>query len=67
MSGRRLPLSAALVQRVVEAVLAGGAPPRHASRSPSWPGRHAPLNAAHKGHDRPTDVLSFALDDPIGR
>ena len=24
------------------------------------------LNAEHKGHDRPTDVLSFALSDPAG-
>lgn len=24
------------------------------------------LNAAHKGHDRPTDVLTFALGGPTG-
>ncbi len=25
------------------------------------------LNAEHKGHDRPTDVLTFALTGPAGR
>jgi probable rRNA maturation factor len=25
------------------------------------------LNAAHKGHDRPTDVLTFSLDSPSGQ
>jgi probable rRNA maturation factor len=25
------------------------------------------LNAEHKGHDRPTDVLTFALEDPSGQ
>ena len=25
------------------------------------------LNAEHKGHDRPTDVLTFALTEPAGR
>jgi probable rRNA maturation factor len=25
------------------------------------------LNGEHKGHDRPTDVLSFALAEPSGR
>ncbi|HET9036954.1 MAG TPA: rRNA maturation RNase YbeY, partial [Myxococcaceae bacterium] len=25
------------------------------------------LNAEHKGHDRPTDVLTFALTDPSGQ
>ena len=25
------------------------------------------LNAEHKGHDRPTDVLTFALDRPGGQ
>ena len=61
VSGRRLPLSRALVRRVVEAVL-------QAERcqglvSVTFLGRDAMrrLNAAHKGHDQPTDVLTFAL------
>jgi len=66
VSGRRLPLSAALVRRVVEAVLRGER--RRALVSVTFLGRDAMrrLNGRHKGHDRPTDVLSFALNDPTG-
>lgn len=61
MSGRRLPLSRALVRRVVEAVLQ--AERRRGLVSVTFLGRDAMrrLNAAHKGHDQPTDVLTFAL------
>ena len=61
MSGRRLPLSRALVRRVVEAVLQ--AERRQGLVSVTFLGRDAMprLNAAHKGHDQPTDVLTFAL------
>jgi probable rRNA maturation factor len=61
VSGRRLPLSRALVRRVVEAVLQ--AERRQGLVSVTFLGRHSMqrLNAAHKGHDRPTDVLTFAL------
>jgi len=67
VNGRRLPLSAALVRRVVEAVLRGER--RRALISITFLGRDAMrrLNAEHKGHDRPTDVLSFAMADPAGR
>ena len=67
VNGRRLPLSATLVRRVVEAVLRGER--RRALMSITFLGRDAMrrLNAEHKGHDRPTDVLSFALTDPAGR
>jgi probable rRNA maturation factor len=61
VSGRRLPLSRALVRRVVEAVLQ--AERRRGLVSVTFLGRDAMrrLNAAHKGHDQPTDVLTFAL------
>jgi probable rRNA maturation factor len=64
VSGRRLPLSRALVRRVVEAVLT--AERRKGLVSVTFLGRDSMrrLNAAHKGHDRPTDVLTFALGDP---
>ncbi len=67
MSGRRLPLPPGAVRRVVEAVLAGER--RRASVSVTFLGRDAMrrLNAAHTGHDRPTDVLTFPLRDPLGR
>lgn len=60
--GRRLPLSRALVRRVVEAVLQ--AERREALISVTFLGRDAMrrLNADHKKHDRPTDVLTFAMD-----
>jgi probable rRNA maturation factor len=67
VNGRRLPLSRVLVRRVVLEVL------RHERRealiSVTFLGRDAMrrLNAEHKGHDRPTDVLTFALQDPAGR
>ena len=66
VSGRRLPLPAALVRRVVETVLHGEK--RRALISITFLGRDAMrrLNARHKGHDRPTDVLSFAMTDPAG-
>jgi probable rRNA maturation factor len=67
VNGRRLPLSATLVRRVVETVLRGER--RRALMSITFLGRDAMrrLNAEHKGHDRPTDVLSFAMTDPAGR
>ena len=66
MSGRRLPLPAGVVRRVVEAVLAGER--RSAAISVTFLGREAMrrLNVEHRGHDRPTDVLSFALGSPVG-
>jgi probable rRNA maturation factor len=67
VSGRRLPLSRALVRRVVEAVL--HAERRDALISVTFVGRDTMrrLNAEHKQHDYPTDVLTFSLTDPSGR
>lgn len=67
VNGRRVPLPAARVRRVVDAVLRGER--RRALISITFLGRDAMrrLNAEHKGHDRPTDVLSFALADQAGR
>jgi probable rRNA maturation factor len=64
--GRRLPLPRALVRRVVLEVLRSER--REALISVTFLGRDAMrrLNAEHKGHDRPTDVLTFALRDPAG-
>jgi probable rRNA maturation factor len=64
--GRPLPLPASTVRRVVTAVLAGER--RRAAVSVSFLGplRMRRLNAEYKGHDRPTDVLSFALQPPDG-
>lgn len=67
VNGRRLPLSRALVQRIVRAVL--GAERREALISVTFLGRDSMrrLNAEHKGHDRPTDVLTFPLAAPGGQ
>src|SRR5688572_31811621 len=67
VSGRRLPLPIGVVRRVVETVLERER--REAYISITFLGREAMrrLNADHKGHDRPTDVLTFALRDPAGR
>jgi probable rRNA maturation factor len=64
VSGRRLPLSRALVQRTVRAVLR--AERREALISVTFLGRESMrrLNAEHKRHDRPTDVLTFRLATP---
>lgn len=42
---------------------------RDASISVTFLGRESmrQLNARHKGHDRPTDVIAFALAEPDGR
>lgn len=67
VSGRRLPLSPALVRRVVQGVLEGEKRP--ALVSVTFLGRDAMrrMNAAHKGRDAPTDVLAFAMSDGAGR
>jgi probable rRNA maturation factor len=67
VNGRRLPLPPGVVRRVVETVLAGER--RRAFISVTFLGRDAMrrLNAAHKGHDAPTDVLTFALRSPAGQ
>ena len=67
MHGRRPPLSRALVQRIVRAVLRKER--REALISVTFLGRDSMrrLNAEHKGHDRPTDVLTFRLAAPGGQ
>lgn len=67
VNGRRLPLSRALVGKIVRAVLR--AEGREALISVTFLGRDSMrrLNAQHKGRDRPTDVLAFPLADPTGR
>jgi probable rRNA maturation factor len=67
VQGRRMPLSPALVRRVVERVLEGERRP--ALVSVTFLGRDAMrrMNAAHKGRDTPTDVLAFAMTDGAGR
>jgi probable rRNA maturation factor len=66
VNGRRLPLSRALVERIVRSVLR--AERREALISVTFLGRDSMrrLNAEHKGHDRPTDVLTFRLETPVG-
>jgi probable rRNA maturation factor len=67
VNGRRLPLSRALVRRVVHLVLRSER--RDALISVTFLGRDAMrrLNAEHKGHDHPTDVLTFTLPSPTGQ
>lgn len=64
--GRRLPLPAPVVRRVVRAVLEGER--RRADVSVTFLGRDRMrrLNARYTGHDRPTDVLAFTLPQPAG-
>jgi probable rRNA maturation factor len=66
VSGRQLPLSRALVGRIVRQVLRSEQ--REAVVSVTFLGRDAMrrLNREHKGYDEPTDVLTFALTDPTG-
>jgi probable rRNA maturation factor len=67
VSGRRVPLSAGCVRRIVEAVLSGER--RRARVSVTFLGRDAMrrMNARYRGHPRPTDVLAFAMRDPRNR
>lgn len=64
--GRRLPLPAPVVRRVVRAVLQGER--RQAVVSVTFVGRDGMrrLNARYKKLDCPTDVLAFALRPPRG-
>jgi probable rRNA maturation factor len=66
VQGRPRPVADALVRRTVAAVLAGER--RAARMSVTFVGRDAMrrLNRDHLGHDRPTDVISFALATPDG-
>lgn len=66
IQGRHQPVAAARIDRAVRLVLARER--RVASVSVSFVGAATMrrLNAAWKGHDRPTDVLSFSLVQPDG-
>ena len=67
VAGRPRPLADGVVRRVVETVLAGEA--GDAARiSVTFLGRDPMrrLNREYKGHDRPTDVIAFALATPGG-
>ena len=67
VGGRVIPLPPAVVRRTVRTVLAGER--RDAAISITFLGTETMrrLNRRHKQHDRPTDVLSFALVLPDGR
>jgi len=62
--GRRLPLPARVVRRVVRAVLRGERRRALVSVTFLGPTRMRRLNARYTGHDRPTDVLAFSLPQP---
>ncbi|MDH4132147.1 MAG: rRNA maturation RNase YbeY [Gemmatimonadota bacterium] len=63
--GARSPvLSPRLVQRIVRAVIAGERREAVVQVTFLGPARMRQLNLRWKGHDRPTDVLAFALPHP---
>ena len=67
VNGRRIPLSRAVVQQAVETVLRSER--RDGLISVTFLGRDSMrrLNATHKGNNRPTDVLTFALRGQAGQ
>jgi len=62
--GRVIPIRPSMVRRAVRAVVAGER--KRVVVSVTFVGREGMrrLNRIHKGHDRPTDVISFTLQDP---
>lgn len=67
--GGRAALPLAVVRRAVRAAAAAERPrPRLAQVSVTFlgPGRMRALNRRHLRHDRPTDVIAFALHTPDG-
>ena len=66
VAGRRLPLPAEDVQRIVSRVMESEG--RSATVSVTFLGRDRmrQLNSEYKNQDRPTDVLAFPLADPGG-
>jgi probable rRNA maturation factor len=67
VGGRVLGLPAPMVRSVVRAVLEGERRQVVISVTFLGPVAMRRLNKRHKNHDRPTDVLSFALPMPDGR
>lgn len=65
MQGRS-PLSPPVVRRAVRAVLRGERTSARVSVTFLGPVRMRRLNRQFKGHDRPTDVLTFSLPQPDG-
>lgn len=65
--GRARGLPAGTVRRVVHAVLAGERADADVSVSFIGAASMRRLNQRHKGHDRPTDVIAFALSHPDAR
>lgn len=61
------PLADAAVRRIVDAVLKGERRRADVMVTFLGPVRMRALNREHLGHDRPTDVISFALPTPEGR
>lgn len=59
-------LPARTVQRIVAAVLRGERRRAEVSVTFLGPTRMRALNRDHLGHDRTTDVIAFALEDPAG-
>jgi probable rRNA maturation factor len=72
MSGTRVvvagvhPLPLRRLQRVVSHVTTGEGGGADISLTFLGPRAMQRLNARHKGHDRPTDVIAFALPEPDG-
>jgi ssRNA-specific RNase YbeY (16S rRNA maturation enzyme) len=66
VGGRVRPLPDGVVERVVREVMRRER--RQAALSVTFLGRESMrrLHAVHKGVDRPTDVLAFALPGPTG-
>ena len=60
------PLADAAVRRIVAAVLRGERRRAEVAVTFLGPARMRMLNREHLGHDRPTDVISFALPAPDG-
>ena len=67
VGGRVAGISPAAVRRAVGAVLRGERRQAVVSVTFLGPTVMRRLNRKHKGHDRPTDVLAFALALPGGR
>lgn len=61
------PLADAVVRRITAAVLKGERRNADVMVTFLGPARMRALNREHLGHDRPTDVISFALPTPDGR